>query len=88
MVSNGWESGANAGIQLTITIENNTGQPESNWVRKITIQDADKVTLKDAWNVVTEYRDGVITLTPVGYNATIPANGSIGDIGMILEIKN
>ena len=88
VVSNGWESGANAGIQLTITIENNTGQPESNWVRKITIQDADKVTLKDAWNVVTEYRDGVITLTPVGYNATIPANGSIGDIGMILEIKN
>lgn len=87
-VTNGWDSGSYAGVQVTIYIENNTDRAETNWVRKIKVNHPEKVRLAQSWNAEVTYEKGVITLRPVEHNRTISANSTLGDIGIILEIDN
>ena len=87
-VTNGWDSGSYAGVQVTIFVENDTDRAETNWVRKIKINHPEKVRLAQFWNAEVTYEKGVITIRPVEHNRTVSANSTLGDIGIILEIDN
>lgn len=92
-VTNGWGMGNGIGLQVELTVENSDGIEETDWIREFFVKEKDetgrKVTLSvsQIWNAQAEtVGSGRILLTPMDYNKTVPAAGSVNGIGMILEI--
>lgn len=80
--SNSWESQGGYSGQLDSTITNKTGSALSNW--KIVMTVPSGTTMDSSWNGTVSLNETSLEITCVDYNGEIPANGSIGDIGIIL----
>ena len=83
--SNSWESDGKYCAQLDSTIINNSASDISNWEIRM---DADGVTVDSFWNCEAVIKDGYISITSVDYNATVVANSSTKDIGVILKLDS
>lgn len=86
-ISNSWNKDGGAGIQLSLTIKNESGKDISGWERKLTVKDGAKVEVEQFWNCSVSVTGNVITVTPAEYNKNIVEGGSVGDVGIILTVS-
>lgn len=86
-VSNSWNKDGGVGVQLTLNIENNTDKNVSGWERKLTVKSGAIVEVEQFWNCSVSVKGNVITVTPAEYNKNIVAGGSVGDVGIIVNIS-
>ncbi|MBQ9767770.1 MAG: cellulase family glycosylhydrolase [Lachnospiraceae bacterium] len=86
-ISNSWSSGSEIGVQLSLTVKNDSAQAVADWERTITVKEGATVEVAQNWNSTVTVKGNVITVKPAGYNANIAAGGSVGDIGLILNIS-
>lgn len=77
-LNSSWESGGSTTYDYTVTLENNTDKPMSDWEVKIPVGEG---KVGSAWSVKYSESDGVITATPESYNGTIEAGKSV-EFGM------
>ena len=85
-VSNSWNTENGAGVQLSLTVKNDSTKELTDWERKLTVKEGVSVEVAQNWNS-TVTRDGnTIIVKPAEYNKVIAAGGSVGDIGLILNI--
>ncbi len=80
---NSWRSGGKICTQYRLTVSNSGAAPVSTW--SVTLALGGEFALVDSWNGVFTAEGGSLTVTPMEYNAAIPAGGSVGDIGFIVE---
>lgn len=85
-VCNGWKSENGLGIQLDITILNETSKEENGWERRINVKDGVTVKLGQNWNSTVEIKGNTIIIRPTDYNGRIPAGGNVSDVGIILNV--
>lgn len=83
--SNSWETENGYAGQLDAKIINNSSQTLNNWSVEIDVPAG--TTVDSSWNGNFDVKDGVLTITPVEYNGTIAANGSVSDIGFIVNVS-
>ncbi|MBR6537655.1 MAG: cellulase family glycosylhydrolase [Lachnospiraceae bacterium] len=86
-VTNSWYKDGGVGVQLSLNIENNTEKNVSGWERKLTVKNGAKVEVDQFWSCSVSVEGNVITVTPADYNRNIVAGGSVGDVGIILNIS-
>ena len=93
-VTNGWGTENGVGLQLELTVESMGGIEEMGWMREFSVKgtDADgrkvELSVSQIWNAQAEPEgSGSILLTPMEYNGTVPAGGSVSGIGMIVTIS-
>ena len=67
-------------------IAQETGKDVSGWERKLTVKNGTTVEVEQFWNCSVSVKGNVITVTPADYNKNIVAGGSVGDIGIILNV--
>ena len=85
-VSNSWNTENGAGVQLSLTVKNDSTKELTDWERKLTVKEGVSVEVAQNWNS-TVTRDGnTIIVKSAEYNKVIVAGGSVGDIGLILNI--
>ena len=84
--SAGWESASGYSGQLDAKITNESSKELNNWSIELDVPNG--VTLDSSWNGNFEIKDNVLTITPVEYNGTIAVNGSVGDIGFIVNASS
>ena len=85
-VSNSWNTENGAGVQLSLTVKNDSTKELTDWERKLTVKEGVSVEVAQNWNS-TVTRDGnTIIVKSAEYNKVIAVGGSIGDIGLILNI--
>lgn len=84
--SNSWETGNGYAGQLDAKITNESNQDLKNW--SIEIDVPENTTVDSSWNGNFDVKNGVLTITPVEYNGTITANGTISDIGFIVNVSS
>lgn len=84
--SNAWESEAGYSGQLDSMITNKTGKVLTNWKIEMTVPE--KTTVDSSWNGTFSLNGTTLTVTSVDYNAEIPANGNLKDIGVILTVSS
>lgn len=77
-----WEENGQTAYQYTLTLENTSGSDCTEW--SIEIPFHGDITLKDGWNGTYAVQGSVLYISSKDYNGTIPAGGSIGDIGFIV----
>ena len=85
-VSNSWYKDGGVGVQLSLSVKNDTDKAISGWERKLTVKSGTKVEVEQFWNCEVSVKGNVITVTPADYNKNIAAGGSLGDIGVIVNI--
>ena len=85
-VSNSWNKDGGVGVQLSLSVQNDTGKDVSGWERKLTVKDGSTVEVEQFWNCSVSVKGNVITVTPADYNKKIVVGGSLGDIGVIINI--
>ena len=86
-VSNSWYKDGGVGVQLSLSVKNDTDKAISGWERKLTVKSGTTVEVEQFWNCEVSVKGNVITVTPADYNKNIVAGGSLGDIGVILNIE-
>ncbi len=86
-VTNSWYTDGGMGVQLTLNVENSTDKNVTGWERKLTVKDGAKVEVDQFWSCSVSVEGNVITVTPADYNRNIVAGGSVGDIGVILNVE-
>jgi len=77
-----WNSGNANCYQFTVTIKNTGNAPVSNW--KISAEFGTSITLDQSWSGTYSVSGKTIEITPVDYNKTINAGGSI-ELGFIVS---
>ncbi len=80
---NAWDSGGKTCTQYALTVSNSGAAPAASW--RVELDMGGDFALLNSWNGVFTKNGGSLTVTPVEYNAAIPAGGSVGDIGFIVE---
>lgn len=85
-ISNSWNKDGGVGVQLSLSVTNNTSKDVSGWERRLTVKDGSAVEVEQFWNCSVSVKGNVITVTSADYNKNIVAGGSVGDIGVILNI--
>ena len=80
-VTNTWQSGGDTFLQVDGTITNNSNTSVDNW--KATVPLASSGTVNSSWNMNYDLEDGILTITGVEHNKSIPAGTSV-TFGMIL----
>ena len=84
-VANSWQQDGNTCIQYSLTITNGAEAPTQGW--SVSIPFAREIAVMSSWNGNFKVDGTVLTITPADYNNSIPAGGSLGDIGFILQIN-
>ena len=79
--TNTWQSGGDTFLQVDGTITNNSNTSVDNW--KATAPLASSGTVNSSWNMNYDLDDGILTITGVEHNKSIPAGTSV-TFGMIL----
>ena len=87
-VTNSWYKDGGVGVQLSLNIENDTEKNVSGWERKLIVKNGAKVEVDQFWSCSVSVEGNVITVTPADYNRNIVAGGSVGDVGIILNISD
>ncbi len=73
----------NNGGKYTFDIANNSSQGITDYQLTVTFNQDIKVT--DNWNCEVVVDGNEVVITPVDYNSTIPADGQVEDLGIIIE---
>lgn len=84
--SNSWESANGYSGQLDSTITNKTIGALKNWEIRMTVPD--KTTLDSSWNGTFKLDGTTLSVKCVDYNAEVPANGNLKDIGVIVTVPS
>lgn len=84
--SNSWESANGYSGQLDSTITNKTSGALKNWEIRMTVPD--KATLDSSWNGTFKLDGTTLSVKCVDYNAEVPANGNLKDIGVIVTVPS
>ena len=84
--SNSWESANGYSGQLDSTITNKTSGALKNWEIRMTVPD--KTTLDSSWNGTFKLDGTTLSVKCVDYNAEVPANGNLKDIGVIVTVPS
>lgn len=84
--SNSWESANGYSGQLDSTITNKTSGALKKWEIRMTVPD--KTTLDSSWNGTFKLEGTTLSVTSVDYNAEVPANGNLKDIGAIVTVAS
>ena len=69
----GMQSDWGAGFCANVTVNNSGSSPSTGWTVVIDLQGA---TVTSSWSASYASNNGVLTVTPLSWNANIPANGS------------
>lgn len=85
--SNSWVSEGGYGIQLAVVIKNNTKEDETDWKRELTVKPGRNVTVSQCWCAKVAMEGERLVIQPEDYNKTVPAEGEVSGIGIILEVK-
>lgn len=80
---NSWKSGNRYYTQYTLTIKNNSKKAVKGWNVRINFKNTIKKSQE--WNGSYTYKSNYIIVKPVSWNKTIPAKGSVTDIGFIVS---
>ena len=78
---NSWESEGNIYVQVDGTISNNSNSVIDNWEARVPIDSS--AVINDSWNMNFELDNGLLSITGVDHNESIPANSSV-NFGMII----
>ncbi len=78
---NSWESEGNIYVQVDGTISNNSNSVIDNWEARVPIDSS--AVINDSWNMNYELNNGLLSITSVDHNKSIPANSSVS-FGMII----
>ena len=79
--TNEWESNGTY-RQYAVTVRNTSGADCAQWSVKIEFDG--EIRVSDGWNGEYSVDGSTLYISSVSYNGTIPAGGSIGDVGCIL----
>lgn len=82
-VTNSWESGGSTFRQYSLTVMNTGKTAVSAWSVPLNLGAAFEV--QSSWNGGLTPAGQTLTVTPADYNSSIPAGGSVGDIGFIVK---
>lgn len=78
-----WEENAEEVLLYDVTLTNLSEEEFSDW--SVTLEFQQEYTLTDSWNGKFGEDGTSLTITPMDYNRSIPAGGSIADIGFIIK---
>lgn len=85
-VSNSWTMENEVGVQLVLTVKNESSAEITDWERRITVKEGATVEIEQNWSSTVTKEGNMIVIKPVDYNKVIAAGGSVGDIGLILNV--
>lgn len=80
-----WSSNGGNYYNCTITINNTSGSDITGWEICIDLSGKDW-KLDNGWNGDYVSEGNVLKITNKDYNGTVPANGSVGDVGFIIQM--
>lgn len=83
---NTWESNGKYFGQIDVTITNKSSSEIKNW--KVVIDASNGVEIDSNWNGEVKKDGNDIVVTAVEYNQSVPANGNIKDIGVIVSANS
>ncbi|MBO5176660.1 MAG: cellulase family glycosylhydrolase [Lachnospiraceae bacterium] len=86
-ISNSWVTEKGYGIQLNVVIKNTGAKDETDWSRKLKIKPGKKVTVVQSWCAKVSLDKKDILIKPEDYNNTVPKNGEVSGIGIIIEVE-
>ena len=78
-----WEENGTPVRLYRLSVKNGTSSKVSSWTISATLSAAGSLT--DSWNGNALVSGTSLTITPADYNAEVPANGSVADIGFIVK---
>ena len=78
---NSWESGGNTYVQVDGIVSNNSSSVIDNWEATVPLDSSAEIS--DSWNMNFELDNGLLSITGVDHNESIPANSSV-NFGMII----
>ena len=78
---NSWESGGNTYVQVDGIVSNNSNNVIDNWEATVPLDNSSEIS--DSWNMNFELENGLLSITGVDHNESIPANSSV-NFGMII----
>ncbi len=78
---NSWESEGNTYVQVDGIVSNNSNSVIDNWEATVPLDSSAKIS--DSWNMNFELDNGLLSITGVDHNKSIPANSSV-NFGMII----
>ncbi len=81
--NNGWEAEGKYCAQFDVKITNKTSEALKDWSIELTVPEG--AAVENSWNGNFELEKKTLTITPVEYNGEIAANGTLGDIGFIMN---
>ncbi len=84
-ISNAWKSGNTHFYQYAVTISNSSDVSVSGWRLEVEVPKGTK--LSQFWCCLCSLEGTTLTIFSEDYNSTVGANGSINDIGIILEAQ-
>ena len=82
-VANSWESEGKTFYQYNLTLQNTSGTDCTNW--NITLNFSGNISFSDGWSGNYTASGNVLQISNVDYNGSIPAGGSVKDIGFIIS---
>ena len=83
---NTWESDGKSFYQYELTLQNTSGTDCTQWAIDISFNSS--ITLSDGWNgtySISGTDNSILHITNKDYNGSIPAGGSIGNVGFIVS---
>lgn len=82
-LKNSWEADGRTFYQYALTICNNKTAGCDGW--EIAIDFTDSISLQDGWNGTFSVDGSTLHVSSVDYNGSIPAGGSVSDVGVIIS---
>ena len=80
-LTNQWDSNGKPFRQYTVTVQNTSDAECTQW--RVQLPFDGPIEVSDGWNGGYYVENNTLWITCVGYNGTIPAGGSVGDVGFI-----
>ncbi len=80
--ANTWQSGGKTFSQVDGTVTNNSSSSINNW--EVTVPYKGSGEINSCWNMNYDIEDGILTITGVDHNKSVPA-GNSATFGMIIE---
>lgn len=81
-LSNSWEADGKTFYQYAFTVSNDGESDCLSW--QLDVPFTGDVKVQDGWNGIFHAEGSTLHISPVDYNSSIPAGGSISDIGVIV----
>lgn len=82
-IANQWEENGVPVYQYVLTLHNTSQQAIAGWAAEVTFRE--DIALLNGWNGTYSAAGKTLRITCQDYNASIPAGGSVSDIGFIVK---